>query len=74
MRKMNKFVGHIHRNVLFAQGVKRIVYEKEVYPTDYRDYELDSMQRKEKVMNSLSRNRPISFGPRIADVVPVLRM
>ena len=68
MRKGNKLVSCTNREVLFAQGVEQIIAEKTLHPTHYRDYELDSILRKERALSKLNRNRQFSFGLLIADV------
>ena len=71
MRKINKLVGHVDRDVLFTQGVKRIIDEHARCPTNYRDYELDAMLRKEQALASFSQKRSRSFSAHIADVLNV---
>ncbi len=58
MRKVNKLVGTIDSDTLFAAGVQQVVAEKRARPTNYRDYELAAILRKESALAKETPEKP----------------
>ncbi|MEJ2177108.1 MAG: hypothetical protein P8Y12_03985 [Gammaproteobacteria bacterium] len=51
MRKMRNQEDYANPALTFAQAVEQIVSEKIAHPTQYKDYELETLTRKEQQQN-----------------------
>ena len=54
MKKVRSAYSSTNPAVMFAQGVEQIVSDHIDHPTDYHDYELNEMIRKEQYNNAQS--------------------